>query len=447
MQYRTHITAHTAFLTVPLPLPSAVQDAASKKINNLLLDTSDLAISQYSLLEQTPPRSEPGSPATRTRDSSSTAPTEDPASVLGDTAVVSPQLNVTKSEPCTTLPLISEQNTVLPSPVIIVTQQYDESPTNGGCTFEETQERVLLETEVQSSPAQSSVTATPDSGIGQEVGPPGESVTTNSLPDSPDNQVSPLSSSPSTDGPAECAQSDQSAVPENSATPELPTSGQLTENQTSVQHQCPSSSQPPCVDSPVNISLLCEAISCNSAVPPVMQVKAQTTTDRAVYLTGEIKENWEIERVNGERQKQLHEGVKEVKEATGEEEGQERAEHKIRDEPVDEGCQSAESPAGSAGKQGKCGGGGDDEENSFSENEKMKEDNGEEGERRGNAGKEGEIEDNEQDILPSLQPVELQPDCAAELPMDSVAVIRELVTEIIEVETAISPSPGISQGP
>lgn len=367
--------------------------------------------------------------------------------MLGGTAVVSPQLNDTKSEPSSTL--ISEQSTVLPSPVIIVTQQYDESPTNEGCTFEETQEEVLLETEAQSSPAESSVTGTPDSGIGQEVGPPdapAESVATNSLPDSPDNQVSPLSSPPSTDGPAECAQSDQSAMPENSATPELSTSEQLTENQTSVQHQSSSSAQPPRVDSPVNISLglLCEAISCNSAVPPVTQVKAQSTTDRAVYLTGEIKENWEIEKVNEERQKQMHERVKEVEEETGEEE-EEKAEHKIRDEPVDEGCQSAESPAGSAGKQGGSEEKGDDEEKGCEpENEKMKEDNREEEGGGDHAEREGEKEDEEQEIPPSRQPVELQPDCATELPMDSVAVIRELVTEIFEVETAITPCPGSS---
>lgn len=360
--------------------------------------------------------------------------------MLKGAAVVSPQLNDATSEPCATL--ISEQSTVLPSPVIIVTQQYDESPASS----EETEQEVLLETEARSSPAESSVTATPDSGIGQEVGPPdapAESVSTNSLPDSPDNRASPLSSSPSTDGRAECAQSDQSAMPENSATPELSTSEQLTENQTSVQQQCSSSAQPPRVDSPVNISLgrLCEAISCNSAVPPVMQVKAQTTSDRAVYLTGEIKENWEIERVNEERQKQLHEGVKEVKGATGEE-GEERAEHKIRDEPFDEGCQSAESPAGGTGKQGGSEENGDNGEKVCEhENEEMKEGNEEEEGRGDHAGEEGEKDDDEEEILPSLQPMESQPDCAAELPMDSVAAIRELVTEIFEVETTISPCP------
>lgn len=360
--------------------------------------------------------------------------------MLQDAAVVSPQLNDAKSEPCTTL--TSEQSTVLSSPVIIVTQQYDESPTDEGCTFEETQEKVPTETEAQSSPAESSVTGTPDSGIGQEVGPPdapAESVSTSSLPDSPGNQASPLSLPASIDGPAECDQSDQSAMPENSATPDLSTSEQQTENQTFVQHQCPSSPQPPRVDSRVNINLglLCEAISCNSAGPPVMQVNAQTTTDRAIYLTGGIKENWEIERVNEERQKQTHDTVKEVKEATGEEEEEETADRKTGDEPVDEGCQSAESPAGSAGEQGR----GDDEEKDC---EPMKEDNEEEEGRGDHAGKEGEKEDEEQEILSSLQTMELEPDCAAELPMDSVALIRELVTEVVEVETVISPCPSSS---
>ncbi|TDH06327.1 hypothetical protein EPR50_G00131040 [Perca flavescens] len=54
-------------------IETAVQDVASRKSNSLLLDTADMAISQYSLLGQTPPRTAPGSPAVVTRDSSSAA--------------------------------------------------------------------------------------------------------------------------------------------------------------------------------------------------------------------------------------------------------------------------------------------------------------------------------------------------------------------------------------
>lgn len=424
------------------------------------MDTSDLAISQYSLLGQTPPRSAPGSPVTPARDSSSAAPSEEPAPVVGDTAGLcpqgDPQLNDDAiSDPGTTEN--SEQSTVLLPPVIVVTQQFDESSTKEPCSFEETQEKVQLGTDALSTTAESSVTATPDSDAGQEVGTPDAPAITG-IPDSPDLSASPLSSPPSTDVPAECAQSDQSATPENPATPDLSTSEQVTENQTSVQHPCPTSSHPPCADSPMKISLglLSEAIDCSSAAPSVMQAMAQNTTDKAVYLTGEMKDNWEMERVKEERQKEIHERVEE--EGEEEEREGERGEGKMgsaaqpRGEPVDEGCLSSESPAGSAtilttSRRESEEEGDDEGKGSEPETEKRQEDDEEAEERGEHAGKEGKKEKEEQELLQSPRPIESQADCAAELPLDSVAAIRELVTEVSEVETVIGPPPTSSLTP
>lgn len=414
------------------------------------MDTSDLAISQYSLLGQTPPRSAPGSPVTPARDSSSAAPSEEPAPVVGDTAGLCPQgdplLNDDAiSDPGTTEN--SEQSTVLLPPVIVVTQQFDESSTKEPCSFEETQEKVQLGTDALSTTAESSVTATPDSDAGQEVGTPDAPAITG-IPDSPDLSTSPLSSPPSTDVPAECAQSDQSATPENPATPDLSTSEQVTENQTSVQHPCPTSSHPPCADSPMKISLglLSEAIDCSSAAPSVMQAMAQNTTDKAVYLTGEMKDNWEMERVKEERQKEIHERVEE--EGEEEEREGERGEGKMGSaaQPRDEGCRSSESPAGSAtilttSRRESEEEGDDEGKGSEPETEKRQEDDEEAEERGEHAGKEGKKEKEEQELLQSPRPIESQADCAAELPLDSVAAIRELVTEVSEVETVISPPP------
>lgn len=429
------------------------------------MDTSDLAISQYSLLGQSPPRSAPGSPATPARDSFSAAHSEEPAPVVGDTAGLcpqgDPQRGDAKSDPSTTEN--SEQSTVLLSPVIVVTQQFDESSTKEACSFEETREEVQLGTDALSTTAESSVTATPDSDAGQEVGTPDAPAITG-IPDSPDLSASPLSSPPSTDVPAECAQSDQSATLENPATPDLSTSEQVTENQTSVQHPCPTSSHPPCTDSPMKISLglLSEAIGCSSAAPSVMQAMAQNTTDRAVYLTGELKDNWEMERVKEERQKEIHERVKEGKEEDGEEEDEEREGERgegimgsaaqTRGEPVDEGCRSSESPAGSATtlttRWRESEEEGDDEgKGSEPDTEKRKEDDEEAEEGGEPAGKEGKKEKEEQELLQSPRPIESQADCAAELPLDSVAAIRELVTEVSEVETVISPPPTSSLTP
>lgn len=391
------------------------------------------------------------------------APSEEPAPVVEDTAGArlqgDPRPNGdAESDPSTSQS--SEQSADLLSPVIIVTQQSDESLIEGACGSEETQEKVQPGTDAPSATAESSVTA--DSDAGQEAGTPdapANPASMNPIPNPPDLSTSPLSSPLPSDVPPECAQNDQSAAPQDSATPDLSTSEQATENQASVQHPCPTSSHPPYTGGPMKISLglLSEAIGCNSAAPSVMQTMAQNPTDRAVYLTGEMKDNWEMERVQEERWKEAHERIKEGKEETGGEDGEEKERERgggkmgsvvlTSGEPVNEGCGSSDSQAGGAttlntGQRASSEEDGDDGGNGRElETEKRKEDDEEADERGGHAGKDGKKEKEEQELLQSPPPMESQRDCGAELQVDSVSVIRQLVTEITEVETVISPCP------
>lgn len=356
---------------------SVVQDAASKKSNNLLLDTSDLAISQYSLLGQTPPRTAPDSPNIHPRDSSSAVPDENQESTTkaeqdgqAVTADICPLSDPgdEKPDPSTT----SHQNTVLVSPVIVVTQQFDESVIQEVSGYNETSEEVQPGAEKPST-SDSATTVTPDSNaaVTHEAGttdPPSTPESTNPIPDSP--KPSTLSSQQSTDVPAEC---DQSAS-ETSATSE-----HISEDASSSKGD------------PIKISLgsLSEAIGCSSTAASVAQISAQQPTDRAVYLTGDIKGNWEVER------------AKEEEKGAAEEKSEER----VEDE--DKGSEEAEES-------------GDHEE------------------------KEEKVEE---ELLQSSEPTEVQPEDSAELPMDSVALIRELVTEITEVKMEISPCPNSSNMP
>nr|XP_046263698.1 protein Niban 1-like [Scatophagus argus] len=432
-------------------IETVVQDAASKRSNNLLLDTSDLAISQYSLMGQTPPRSTPGSPAIHPRDSSTAAPREEPDPVVVEQGQPVPELNAdATSEPSGTQNC--EQSEVLLSPVIVITQQCDESSTKETSCFEDTQE-VQLENIAPLTTTESS--NSPDSDAEHEVGTPDAPATrepTNPIQDSSDSSVVTLSSSQPTDVPAEHTHSDQSAVPENSVTPAPSNSDQNTEDATPVQDLCNSSPHSPCTDSPMKISLalLSEAVGCNSTAPAVVQATAQQTTDRAVYLTGEMKDNWELERIKEEKPKEVYEGVKEGKEETETGEGkEEKIEEETKDESVDESCQFSEPPTESATSWQRESEERDNDEGEVSEleTEKRNEER-KDAEGRGDDAEEGgKKEKEEEEVFQSLQPMESQPKCAAELPLDSVAIIRELVTEITEVETVMYPCPSSSHTP
>lgn len=379
-----------------LSFSSAVQDAASRKSNNLLLDTSDLAISQYSLLGQTPPRSAPDSPAIHVRGSSSAVPDENNKSIpevetegLTVTADVCPRSDPehssdNKSDPSTT----SDQKGVLLSPVIVVTQQPDESVIEDTSCVNETTKEVQLEAEkpstTDSATTESPTSGTPDSdaAVTHETGTPDlPSIPepTNSIPESPNPSTSTLSSLQSIDVPAESA-------PETSATSE-----QISEDGSSSLPCCSSPSIPPCTDGPVKLSLgsLSEAIGSSSTASSVEQVNTQQPTDRAVYLTGEIKDNWEVERAKEEKEKEA---------------AQEKSEGRVEEEEE----------------------GGELEKRN---DEEEAEENGE------------HEEQVEEEVLQTSQLKEPQPEDCVELPVDSVALIRELVTEVSEVKLVVSPCP------
>ncbi|KAI4810176.1 hypothetical protein KUCAC02_019017 [Chaenocephalus aceratus] len=84
------------------------------------------------------------------------------------------------------------------------------------------------------------------------------------------------------------------------------------------------------------------------------------------------------------------------------------------------------------------GAGEDWEEREMEERKEDQERAVEEGEQ---AGKEGEKENKGRRFFQSPQPMGAQCESVAELPLDSVAIIRDLVTEITEVEAVISPVP------
>ena len=369
-------------LTVVSSFSSVVRDAASKNSNNLLLDMSDLAISEYSLLGQTSACSALDSPANSAQDVSSPGPSADTESapVVEEEAQTTahpqtdPELSAAaESDHSSTQG--SDQRTLPLSPVVVVKQQFDESSTEEISRSEGIQQDPQPDTQSMTD-STTADTGTPDQSIIPEP--------SNPSPVSPESSVSSLQS---TDVLAECAQCDQSATLESSAS-----SDQTPEDASVIQPGCPSPPKPLSTDSPTIISLesLNEAISCNANAPSVTM--GPQTTDSAVYLTGDIKNSWEVERVKEEKQNEAEE------------------------EEKTEG-----------------------DEDKGSELEKI--DEGEADEREEHTGKTVQEEEVEEEQLQSPQPMEMQPESFAESQFDSVAIIRELVTEITEVEMAVSPCP------
>ncbi|KAF6727678.1 Protein Niban [Oryzias melastigma] len=138
---------------------TVVQDAASKKSNNLLLDTSDLAISQYSLLGQTVS----DSPTMDARHSISSGPGDDhkqtPVEGGDESADVCSQSDAdlkvnTKSE-SSTCPL-SEQSDATTYPLIVVTQQLDHGGSEDVSPCEEARDGDKIESEKISATAETS---------------------------------------------------------------------------------------------------------------------------------------------------------------------------------------------------------------------------------------------------------------------------------------------------
>ncbi|XP_037837931.1 protein Niban 1 isoform X2 [Kryptolebias marmoratus] len=220
---------------------------------------------------------------------------------------------------------------------------------------------------------------------------------------------------------AECSQSGDSTSPGNPATPDLSTSDQISEDPPSPSHS-------PGTDGPIRISLgsLSEAIAPCSLEPAEMQ--AQQNTDRAIYLMGQIKDDWE--KAKEGKQKEAAER-EETTESREEDEGRVEAQ---TDESVDEGCRSCAPPGETAITSTTEPGGTeerlDDEGGAELDGEKQKDDEVEAAEK--------EQKDPEEEVLQNPEAAESDPESADELPLGSVAIIRELVTEITEVETIIT---------
>ncbi|XP_062284639.1 protein Niban 1-like isoform X2 [Scomber scombrus] len=464
------------------------------------------------------------------------------------TAAVGPQSDPELKTDISTL-LISDQSRVLLSPVIIVTQQFDEPQEEASC-FEVTNKEVQLTADTPPA-AESSDSALPDSDAAVIPESPTVPESSTPIPVYSDPPASPLSPPQLTEVPAvpvEGAQSEQSDTPENPAVPDLTASNQTTEDASSPQPSIPSLPQDPYTDSPMKISLgsLSQAVGRSSTATPVPQTAVRQNTDRAVYLTGVIKDIWEMERVKGDKQKEaseeednLTEDQKEESETREEKEEQvekKRDEGQTGGERVDDCCRSSESPAESAtaftqtpeqseseekvDEKSSSEAGTEkkeeeekvdrekssseagterkeeekvDEEKSSSEagtekkeeeekvdeeksskeagtEKKEEEEKVDEEKSSSEAGTERKEEEEkvveeksskeavaekkekeeeeeqryekpEEDVLESSKPMELEEESDPELPLGSVSIIRDLVTEITEVETVIHPCP------
>ncbi|RVE62013.1 hypothetical protein OJAV_G00173310 [Oryzias javanicus] len=390
---------------------TVVQDAASKKSNNLLLDTSDLAISQYSLLGQTVS----DSPTMDARHSISSELEDDHKQTLvegeGESADVCSQSDAdlkvnTKSESST-----SEQSDATTCPLIIVTQQLDHGGSEDISPSEEARDEDNIESEkipaiAETSGCEGGVTC-------DSQDPPGD--LESNIRESAD--ASALDSPQLTDVQLESSQSELPEMPENPPTPELLNSDQVPEEASDIQSPSPPHSSG--TDSPTKISLgsLSEAITPSSTKSEVQQV--QQTTDRAVYLTGQIKDNWELEKRKGEEE---NETIKERKEV-------ETDEGKV--DLTGDAAQTAELTVASNTEPTEI-----EEIPSEDTKRKVKKENEE------NTAEEEDEEEAKDETMASKSspPEEPQSESPVEQPLDSVAIIRELVTEITEVETVITPS-------
>ncbi|XP_030607957.1 protein Niban 1-like [Archocentrus centrarchus] len=432
-------------------IETAVQDAASKKSNNLLLDTSDLAISQYSLLGQTPPRSAPDSPAADARQSSSAVLADDQETVSAveeksQTADACPQSNEEgNADAESDQTPVSGQSAMLLSPVIVVTQQVDEAGSKEALCLKETREEAQVTADASSTepaePTKPTEPAKSNNSDADEVSAPEPSAEPGpTITDSLD--VSPLVSPQTT----EVQVQSESAVPDDSV------SNQPSEEDSPIQSDSPLN--PPDTDAPMKLSLgsLSEAITCSSLESSGMPIMGQQTTDRAVYLTGGIKDSWEVERVKEEKRKEEAERNDTIKaggeqtekeEVTGEETGEETMEAQTGGEPVDDSCRSSGSPVDTATSN-----------TEQRESKERMEEGGTSGELRienkkdddeeAAAEKEDHVEEEKEE---EEKPMESQLESAAEPPLDSVSCIRDLVAEIIEVETTVTPCPESSSKP
>ncbi|KAM4623658.1 protein Niban 1-like [Polymixia lowei] len=318
--------------------------------------------------------------------------------------------------------------------------------------------------------------------------------------ESPNSSVTPLPTPASTAPPSEPETGDLSATkadpsvsymtqaalspvddstPSSSATSpasghfEKPSSSPSSSSSSPCPQPDPSLSQvdikgpPPCTDGPMRVSLalLSAAVGCDSITPSVGQIMVQRATDRAVYLTGR-KEGREVEREKVDREGgNKREEVEEVKmEVARTEKGKESTEEKREDgekeekrdggeiksialvhtegNAVENTCISPKPPAECTITSMTIDQGEEEEEvrdhiETGAELEKVEiKRGGEEEEEKGEHKKEGGKAEEEEEV----QLMTSQPESVA-VPLDSVAAIRGLVSEVIEVETLVNPNP------
>ncbi|MEQ2271518.1 hypothetical protein XENORESO_005404 [Xenotaenia resolanae] len=437
------------FLTLSAFSLIVVQDAASKNSNNFLLDTSDLAISQYSLLGQTPPVSAPDSPAVQPRHleeeaqsaNKETAPVEEDQSKMPN---VSPQSdaelnNDTKCDP-------SPAQSPYPSPmfpVIVVTQQFDEPDNKEG--------ECLMETNEEGKSGGEAALAATDTTPGESANMDGavteavdETDSGSAIQDSPDPASLVLIKT--TDAQTEYAPSPESTSPENQVTPDLPTTDQTSDHasEETSSVQPPSPPQSPGTASPMTVSLgsLSEAIAPCSTEPVVQQ-----TTDRAVYLTGQIKDNWEVEKNKEEKQREASENEENEGRDDERDGGQQEGVAQTGDHSVSEPCTPPAVATESAAVAIPELTGNDSLDDDQTEGEIPKEAKVEAAEEGEHAEEKENKDQAKREDLQSFQPMESHPETDSDPQVDSVSVIRDLVTEIIQVETIINPCESSSSTP
>ncbi|XP_034039388.1 protein Niban 1-like [Thalassophryne amazonica] len=340
-------------------IEKVIQEAAGKT-NATLLYSSDLAISQHSLLGPTPPRSPPGSPAAHAHNSTSVvsgaAPVEDGSKPVPAVPEEEPD---PKHDPSTTCN--SNPSSEFLCPVIVIQPG---EPT--ASAFEEDQ------TSSSTPPTSDEIGAADSPPVSEACG-----------------LIYPLTRADP------CAQSDG-----------LPTSFDDPTDLTTLENYSPSQTSSGPLPAITNLVSLKEVLSYDATPPPPTEQPTDT-----VHLRG-VQEDCEVETTKGE------EGAAEeadVKERTKE---KKEAEDELQNNGPS-ACTSSGSPAEAA--------------NNLIPTTDMTESEGQK-----NTDTIGHIEETG---LQSPQPITSQPESEALLPLDSVAQIRELVTEVIEVEETITHCP------
>ncbi|XP_038127393.1 protein Niban 1-like [Cyprinodon tularosa] len=410
-------------------ITTVVQDAASKKSNNLLLDTSDLAISQYSLAGQTPPISAPDSPSVQPRHPEEST-NDESASVKEDQSKTSEVcLEGDVELKAEAMPELSPAQALNPSillqsPVIVVTQQFDEHENKETQGSAETGKEDKSESEAAGEKVEVESSNT-DGASTQEAA---ETDSGSAIQHAPD---------PVSCVPIQTEDAQTESTPSESVSSENQISADLLTSEDTCSVQLPSPPQSPCSDSTMKISLgsLSEAIAPCSTEPVVKQ-----PTDRAVYLTGPIKDNWEVERMKEEKQREASENEKSKARDEEQNGGQEDGAAQTGGDSIGEPCASSalavESATVSTPKLTGIEGGLNDDQTKGQIPTEAKAEGGEHAEEKENNDQEKEDQ--------TFQPMESLPELESDPQLDSVSIIRDLVTEIIEVEIMISPSESIS---